>query len=103
MRWTCQPTTSAPRSTRRPCSRAYWRATMPPRKPSTHPTMSDLALALANRRTDPVQTVSLTRNAKGDVQIAVEVNGPDLKACGKQAETEFNRLAKVFPLSSAQK
>jgi hypothetical protein len=72
-------------------------------KPRTHPTMSDLALALANRRTDPVQTVSITRNAKGDVQIAVEVNGPDLKACGKQAEAEFNRLSRVFPLSQAQK
>lgn len=75
--------------------------TTPQRKP--HPSMSDVALALANRRSEPISTVTLTRNAKGDVQIAVDVNAESVTVAGKLAEREFKRLARVFPLSPAQK
>jgi hypothetical protein len=76
---------------------------MPSPKPPHRPSVSEIALALANRRTEPVQTVGLTRNAKGDIQIAVEVNGADVSECGRLAEREFKRLDRLFPLSAAQK
>jgi len=76
---------------------------MPPKPRTAHPSVSDIALALANRRSDPVQTVALTRNAKGDVQITVDVTGGDVKQCGRLAEAEFKRLSRVFPLSPAQR
>lgn len=65
--------------------------------------MSDVALALANRRTDPISTVSLTRNAKGDVQITVDVDAVSVLEAGKLAEKEYRRLCRAFPLSPAQK
>lgn len=72
-----------------------------PRKP--HPSMSDVALALANRRTDPVSTVSLTRNAKGDTQITVDVDAVSVVEAGKLAEKEYRRLCRAFPLREGQK
>lgn len=66
-----------------------------------HPSMSDVALALANRRSEPVQTVSITRNAKGDVQLYVEVNGPDAEAARKEAVQVFERLKRAYPKAQA--
>src|SRR5947209_7792217 len=49
-----------------------------------HPSLSDVALALATRRSDPLSKVSLSLNAKGDVQIEVDVTDPDPKAAAQQ-------------------
>lgn len=59
--------------------------------------MSDVALALATRRAEPIQTVSITRNAKGDVQLYVEVNHADVREAEKQALNVYNRLKRAFP------
>ena len=62
-----------------------------------HPAVSDIALALAQRRSDPTSKVSLSLNAKGDVQIEVDVNDTDPKRAADQAEVLFSRLRKAYP------
>ena len=64
---------------------------------SGHPTISDVALALAQRRSDPVSKVSLTLNAKGDVQIEVDVSDTDPKRAADVAETLFAGLREAYP------
>ena len=41
-----------------------------------------MALALATRRADPLSKVELSLNAKGDVQISVDVTDPKGIAAG---------------------
>ena len=65
-----------------------------------HPTVSDVALALATRRSDPVSKVSLTWNAKGDVQIEVDVSDTDAKVAANVAHVIFTDLRKKYPRSS---
>lgn len=62
-----------------------------------HPTLSDVALALATRRSDPVSKVELSLNAKGDVQIAVDVTDPDPKVAAEQASNLFDVLRAKYP------
>src|SRR5438477_3094427 len=62
-----------------------------------HPSLSDVALALATRRSDPVSKVSLSLNAKGDVQIEVDVTDPDAKVAAEKARDLFNVLRTEYP------
>ena len=62
-----------------------------------HPTISDVALALATRRSDPASKVSLSLNAKGDVQIDVDVSDPDPKVAAEQASRLFDVLRAQYP------
>jgi hypothetical protein len=62
-----------------------------------HPTVSDVALALATRRSDPVSKVELALNAKGDVQISVDVTDPDPKVAAEQASKLFDVLRAKYP------
>lgn len=68
---------------------------MQPRKP--HPSMSDIALALANRHSDPVCTVKLGRTSAGDTTIQVDVDDGDVGAAEKLAVAVFDRLCKKYP------
>ena len=68
-----------------------------------HPSISDVALALAQRRSDPLSKVSLSLNAKGDVQIEVDVTDPDPKRAADQAEAIFARLRKAYPRENGAK
>jgi hypothetical protein len=68
-----------------------------------HPTVSDVALALATRRSDPVSKVSLTWNAKGDVQIEVDVSDTDPKAAADSASRLFDVLRAKYPRENGQK
>jgi hypothetical protein len=62
-----------------------------------HPTLSDVALALATRRADPLSKVELSLNAKGDVQIAVDVTDADPALAAKQAADLFDVLRAQYP------
>ena len=62
-----------------------------------HPSLSDVALALATRRSDPLSKVSLALNAKGDVQIEVDVTDPDPKVAAEQASKLFDVLRASYP------
>lgn len=42
-------------------------------------------------------SVELTRNAKGDVQIAVASKGGDVSTAGAEAQAEFDRLCVEYP------
>lgn len=68
-----------------------------------HPAVSDIALALATRRSDPVSKVSLSLNAKGDVQIEVDVNDADPKAAADKARDLFNALRAEYPRDNGAK
>lgn len=66
--------------------------------PKTHrPSVSDIALALATRRTDPVSKVELILNAKGDVQIAVDVSDADPRKAAEAAANLFDVLRAKYP------
>ena len=65
-----------------------------------HPTLSDVALALATRRSDPTSKVELSLNAKGDVQISVDVTDPDPKLAADQASALFDVLRAKYPRSN---
>ena len=66
--------------------------------PKTHrPSVSDIALAMATRRSDPVSKVELSLNAKGDVQIAVDVSDIDPAAAAQQASDLFDVLRAKYP------
>jgi hypothetical protein len=62
-----------------------------------HPTLSDVALALATRRSDPLSKVSLSLNAKGDVQIEVDVTDADPKIAAEKAANLFDVLRTSYP------
>ena len=68
---------------------------MTPPSRRQHPTVSDVALALATRRSDPLSKVSLVLNAKGDVQIEVE-KIPDVLHVPAQAVFNKNGKYTVF-------
>lgn len=66
--------------------------------PKTHrPSVSDIALAMATRRSDPVSKVELSLNAKGDVQIGVDVSDTDPGAAAKLAKDIFDTLRAHYP------
>ena len=67
----------------------------PNRRP--HPTLSDVALALATRRSDPTSKVELSRNAKGDVQISVDVTDTDPEVAAAKAADLFDVLRARYP------
>lgn len=69
---------------------------------SQHPTLSDVALALATRRSDPTSKVSLSLNAKGDVQIEVDVTDPDPKVAADQASKLFDVLRAKYPRQNGE-
>ena len=62
-----------------------------------HPAVSDIALALAQRRSDPVSKVELSLNAKGDVQIAVDVADTDPAKAAQEAAGLFDVLRAKYP------
>src|SRR5437763_8598173 len=62
-----------------------------------HPTVSDVALALATRRSAPLSKVSLSLNAKGDVQIEVDVTDRDPKVAAQAAGDLFDVLRAKYP------
>ena len=68
-----------------------------------HPAVSDIALALATRRSDPTSKVSLSLNAKGDVQIEVDVNDADPAVAAKQASDLFDVLRAKYPRENGAK
>jgi hypothetical protein len=68
---------------------------MPARR--QHPAVSDIALALATRRTDPTSKVELSLNAKGDVQISVDVADHCPKIAAKHASDLFDVLRAKYP------
>ena len=67
--------------------------------PKTHrPSVSDIALAMATRRpSDPISKVELSLNAKGDVQISVDVNHADPKVAAENAANLFDVLRAKYP------
>ena len=67
--------------------------------PKTHrPSVSDIALAMATRRpSDPVSKVELSLNAKGDVQIGIDVSHTDPKVAAQQASDLFDVLRAKYP------
>jgi len=70
---------------------------MPP-KPPHRPSVSEIALALAQRpRSEPVSTVALSLNARGDVQIQVDVDDPDPTMAAKVAQDVFDLLVAKYP------
>ena len=72
--------------------------------PKTHrPSVSDIALAMATRRSDPVSKVELSLNAKGDVQIAVDVTDTDPAAAAQQAADLFDVLRAKYPRENGAK
>ena len=68
-----------------------------------HPAVSDIALALATRRSDPTSKVGLSLNAKGDVQIEVDVNDADPAVAAKQAADLFDVLRAKYPRENGTK
>jgi hypothetical protein len=79
---------------------------MTPRKPvgrprkaasPTHPTISDVALALASRRSEPVSKVGMSLNAKGDVQYDVDVSHADPTVAAALCEAIFADLRAKYP------
>ncbi len=68
--------------------------------PAKHPTISDVALALASRSQPPQSKVELSLNAKGDVQISVEVGDTDPGKAHAQAVAIFTALCEQFPRES---
>lgn len=74
----------------------------PPNNRLPHPTLSDVALALATRRSDPVSKVELSRNAKGDVQISVDVTDTDPKVAAEKAADLFDVLRTKYPRADAE-
>lgn len=68
-----------------------------------HPAVSDIALALATRRSDPVSKVELSLNAKGDVQITVDVADADPKVAAQRARDIFNTLRAEYPRENGAK
>ena len=73
--------------------------------PKTHrPSVSDIALAMATRRpSDPVSKVELSLNAKGDVQIGVDVNDSDPASAAKVAADLFDVLRAKYPRENGAK
>jgi hypothetical protein len=67
------------------------------------PAVSDIALALATKRSDPVSKVSLTLNAKGDVQIEVDVSDADPKKAAEHAANLFDVLRAKYPRDNGTK
>ena len=71
--------------------------------PKTHrPSVSDIALAMATRRSDPTSKVALTLNAKGDVQIEVDVNDADPKVAAQHAADLFDVLRAKYPRDNGE-
>jgi len=68
-----------------------------------HPAVSDIALALATRRSDPTSKVSLSLNAKGDVQIEVDVTDADPAKAAQQAANLFDVLRAKYPRENGAK
>lgn len=68
-----------------------------------HPTLSDVALALATRRSDPMSKVELSLNAKGDVQISVDVNDPNPTVAATEAADLFDVLRARYPRENGAK
>jgi hypothetical protein len=64
-----------------------------------HPAMSDVAFQLASRpRSEPTSKVTLSdANAKGIVQVTVEVNDPDPKQAAAQADDLYASLRDKYP------
>jgi hypothetical protein len=64
-----------------------------------HPAMSDVAFQLASRpRSEPTSKVTLSdANAKGHVQVTVEVNDVDAKQAAQQAEDLYALLRSKHP------
>jgi len=70
--------------------------------PVHRPSVSEIALALAQRpRSEPVSTVALTLNARGDVQIQVDVDDPDPVMAAKVAQDVFDVLVAKYPRTNA--
>lgn len=66
--------------------------------PKTHrPSVSDIALAMATRHSDPVSKVELSLNAKGDVQISVDVTDADPSIAAQRSRDIFNTLRAEYP------
>lgn len=73
---------------------------MPPRKP--HPTMSEVALALAQRpRSEPACNVKIGRTSGGDITLQVDVEDVDVRAAAKLAQSVFDGLARKYPRAKA--
>lgn len=68
----------------------------------THPTLSDVALALATRRSDPTTKIELSLNAKGDVQISVDVTDVSPDAAARKAADLFDVLRGKYPRENGE-
>lgn len=67
-----------------------------------HPTLSDVALALATKQRSEKQTkITLSdANAKGHVQVTVDVTDPDPLIASKTAGDLYETLRAKYPLES---
>jgi hypothetical protein len=66
--------------------------------PPRRVTVSQLAMQLASRTpANPTSSVELSLNAKGDVQIKVDVQDRDADAAAKKAAELFDLLYAAYP------
>ena len=59
-----------------------------------------LMAALARTPRPPIQTVTMSRNAKGDVQWEVACSGEDVFKCEQEAAEIHDRMTRRYPHSS---
>jgi hypothetical protein len=73
-----------------------------PRRLSPSERLHEITMAALTRAASPPeQTVELTRNAKGDVQVSLTVRGHDLDAVLGQAQAAFDALLAKYPRHEA--
>ncbi len=70
----------------------------PARRQTPTERLHEVTMAALHRKpAEPESMVELTRNAKGDVQIAVTVRGFDLAELERLAGDTYDRLAAAYP------
>lgn len=76
----------------------------PERRKTVTERYHELALQAAKRQPlVPEHSLDLTRNAKGDVQIALTVRGGDLAEVERSATESFDRLCNRYPRASSRR
>lgn len=77
-------------------------ASTPERRQTPSERLHELAMAYATRPTSPPESsCDLTRNAKGDVQVAVTVRGYDAAEVVAEARRLFDELCVAYPRQDA--
>jgi hypothetical protein len=68
-----------------------------PPRPTPTQAFRELAMAVAQRASSSENSVSLSRNARGVVQIEVVARGDSLSAVSQAACEEFDALCTTYP------